>query len=151
MFLMADQGAAGPQQFFLHSDAGERPTLCRAPFQTTIPGVNTVSCCANCRFRAMNRIHESVIGAFPAAVLWGQAGRSTVSFAPPPSRVPATIVPLCSVTMRRQIGSPRPVPLGLVVANGSNNRAIISPAMPGPVSEMITRIKAASGTGCAET
>src|ERR1700751_4107020 len=45
-----------------------------------------------------------------------------------------------SITIRRAVSSPSPVPAptSLVVKNGSNTRARMSGGMPGPVSEMST-------------
>src|SRR3990167_457493 len=46
--------------------------------------------------------------------------------------------PLCSFTILYIIASPRPVPLSLVVKNGSNKCCIFSSGIPTPLSETAT-------------
>src|SRR5262245_22349024 len=64
------------------------------------------------------------------------SGSNTAKRAPPSGRLAAVIRPPCSSTMRRDVTSPSPRPVGLVLTNGSKSRDITRGAIPGPVSRM---------------
>ena len=72
---------------------------------------------------------------------WNQAeaGRRIWKVVPLPGWLWTVMAPRCSWMMRRVMSRPRPVPLGLVVKNGSNRRAIFSAEMPMPLSLIVSR------------
>jgi hypothetical protein len=57
--------------------------------------------------------------------------------APSPGREFTSIMPPCARTTPSAIASPSPVPCPRVVKNGSNIRACVSEAMPGPLSRTL--------------
>ena len=57
-----------------------------------------------------------------------------VNRAPPPGRFSPVTRPLCPSATRRQVLSPRPVPVGFVVANGVNSLSAMAGSIPAPVS-----------------
>src|SRR5262249_6499147 len=62
------------------------------------------------------------------------AGSSTTKRAPLPGSPCALTRPPCSVTIRRTIASPSPVPLSLVVKYGAKIRSLNAGSNPGPLS-----------------
>ena len=68
----------------------------------------------------------------------GWTGNPIVKQAPPSRRLAAVSVPPWAWTTRRQMLSPRPVPVGLVLAKGVNSRSATAAAMPGPVSATLS-------------
>ena len=65
-------------------------------------------------------------------------GSRIVNSAPPKGRLTASICPPCDSTMRLQIDSPSPMPVGLVETNGSKILEPNSLGNPRPVSETRT-------------
>src|SRR6185369_8021002 len=67
-----------------------------------------------------------------------RAGRRMEKVAPLFGWLSTRMEPRCSWMMRWVMGKPRPVPLDLVVKNGSNSRPMFSGLMPAPESWMVT-------------
>src|SRR5207342_3818606 len=68
---------------------------------------------------------------------WGSRGSSRVKVAPWPGRLSTASVPPWRLTMSWVMYSPSPVPLGLVVKNGSNSVCRVCASMPPPSSETL--------------